>query len=63
MNYANITVQYCLEDDGTNSTTSLKVTEDAVVYFVPINLDNVDYAKIKSMVDDGTLTIAEADEE
>ena len=60
MDYTNITVQYCLEDDGTNSTNTLKVTENTVVYFVPTDPNNTDYQAIQEWVAEGN-TIEEAD--
>ena len=61
MDYNNITVQYYTEDDGSNSTNSLKVTSDGTVYSVPINMGNTDYVEIKKLIDAGDLTIADAD--
>ena len=61
MDYNNITVQYCKEDDGKNSTNSLKVTNDGTVYGVPIDMDNTDYVEIKKLIDAGELTIKDAD--
>ena len=61
MDYNNITVQYYKEDDGKNSTNSLKVTNDGTVYGVPIDMDNTDYVEIKKLIDAGKLTIKDAD--
>ena len=61
MNYDNITVQYYKKDDGSNSTNSLKVTHNGTIYSVPINIANTDYVEIKKRIDEGTLTIKEAD--
>ncbi len=61
MDYNNITVQYYTEDDGSNSTNSLKVTSDGTVYSVPIDMGNTDYVEIKKLIDAGDLTIAAAD--
>ena len=61
MDYNNITVQYCKEDDGKNSTNSLKVTNDGTVYGVPIDMGNTDYVEIKKLIDAGELTIKDAD--
>ena len=61
MNYDNITVQYYKENDGKNSTNALKVTHDGTIHSVPINIANTDYVEIKKRIDEGTLTIKEAD--
>ncbi len=61
MDYNNITVQYYKEDDGKNSTKSLKVTHDGTVYGVPISMDNTDYVEIKKLIYGGKLTIKDAD--
>ena len=61
MDYNNITVQYYKEDDGKNSTKSLKVTHDGTVYGVQISMDNTDYVEIKKLIDGGKLTMKDAD--
>jgi hypothetical protein len=62
MNHDNLTVQYVALDNGDNSVNQLKVTDaDSVINFVPIDLENTDYFKIKQKIDNGDLTIADAD--
>ncbi len=56
----NITsAKYYKRQDGTNG--SVMATIDNVVMSVPIDENNRHYAEIKTQVDAGTLTIAEAD--
>lgn len=62
MNHDNLTVQYVALDNGDNSVNQLKVTDaDSVVWFLSIDLENTDYFKIKQKIDNGDLTIADAD--
>ena len=60
MDYDNITVKYYTEDDGSNSTKSLKVTYNETVYSVPTDPANTDYQAILEWIAEGN-TIAEAD--
>jgi len=62
MNHDSLTVQYVALDNGDNSVNQLKVTDaDSVVWFLSIDLENTDYFKIKQKIDNGDLTIADAD--
>ena len=62
MNHDSLTVQYVALDNGDNSVNQLKVTDaDSVIHFLPIDLENTDYFKIKQKIDNGDLTIADAD--
>ena len=60
MDYDNITVKYYTEDDGSNSTKSLKVTYNETVYSVPTDPANRHYQAIQEWVAEGN-TIEEAD--
>ena len=46
---------------GTSDACGIEVISDGVAYAVPLDLDNVDYALIKELLDDGEITIEEAD--
>ena len=45
----------------TSDACGVEVIYDGVAYAVPLDLDNVDYALIKELLDDGEITIEEAD--
>jgi len=56
----NITsAQYILDEIGNNS--AIQATIDGVVMSVPLDTANRYYAEILKQVDEGTITIAEAD--
>ena len=61
------TVQYCKETDGDGNLVGENVCINATIngdtVFVPLDPANTQYAEILKQVADGTLTIAEADEE
>ena len=59
MNEMNITSAQYIAFEGTNS--SIKATIDGTEMSVPLDPANRHYAEILRQVDDGTLTIAEAD--
>jgi hypothetical protein len=60
MNEINITsAQYMANDN--NENTTLRATIDGVEMFVPLDPANRHYAEIMRQVEDGTLTIADAD--
>ena len=45
----------------TSDACGIDVISDGVVYAVPLDLDNVDYALIKELLDAGEISIEEAD--
>jgi hypothetical protein len=57
----NITNAKYTKDLG-NQNTSVKVTVEDKILFVPMSTDNTDYAEIMRQVDAGELTIEPADE-
>ena len=58
----NITNAKKMVDKFTGEVSQLAATIDGVDKFVPIDPANRHYAEIMKQVEDGTLTIAEADE-
>lgn len=48
-------------DNPDNKNTAVKATINGTEMFVPLDLDNADYAEIMRQVDAGTVTIEEAD--
>jgi len=57
----NITsAKYCKGEDN-KTINCIKATIDGVVCFVPLNEQNRHYAYIKQQVDEGKLTIEDAD--
>ena len=46
---------------GTSDACGVEVISDGVTYAVPLDLNNVDYALIKELLDDGEISIEEAD--
>ena len=59
-NYTITSAKYCKgEDDKT--INCIKATIDGVECFVPLNAQNSHYAYIKQQVDEGKLTIEDAD--
>jgi len=50
---------YCIDQDNNNST--IKATIDGVIMFVPLDPANRHYAEILKQVEEGTLTIEDAD--
>ena len=60
MNEMNITsAQYTIEDDGTNN--GIFATINGKVYHVPLKEGNRHYDEILRQVEEGTLTIADAE--
>ena len=51
--------QYYVDLNSHNA--GIRMVENGVTRFVPISTDNTDYAEIMRQVDDGELTIEEAD--
>jgi len=45
----------------TNKKMAISAEINGVTQFVPLDKDNIDYEEILKQVDDGTLTIADAD--
>ena len=45
----------------TNKKMAISAEINGVTQFVPLDEDNIDYEEILKQVDDGTLTIADAD--
>lgn len=61
MNNMNITsAQYTLDMDGVTNT-SIRATIDGQEMYVPLDPANRHYAEIMRQVNEGSLTIAEAD--
>ena len=52
--------KYINFNDGTDNKY-IQATIDGIVWSVPIDINNSDYAEIKRQVDAGELTIEEAD--
>ena len=46
---------------GTSDACGIEVISDGVAYAVPLDLNNVDYALIKELLDDGEISIEDAD--
>ena len=46
---------------GTSDACGVEVISDGVAYAVPLDLNNVDYALIKELLDDGEISIEDAD--
>ena len=61
MNEMNITSAQYNADSMSGEVSSIKATIDGVEMSVPLDPANRHYAEILRQVDDGTLTIAEAD--
>ena len=56
----NITSAQYIKYEDKNVT--IKAVVDGIEMFVPMSLDNTDYAEIMRQVKEGTLTIKDADE-
>jgi len=48
-------------NDGLGNTVGVNATKDGVIYGIPLDPANRHYAEIMRQVEDGTLTIEEAD--
>ena len=46
---------------GTSDACGVEVIYNGVTYAVPLDLNNVDYALIKELLDDGEISIEDAD--
>lgn len=51
--------KYFKNEDGVR--TSITATIDGKIMSIPIDINNTDYAEIKKQIDEGTLTIKDAD--
>jgi len=54
--------QYMHNLDGENVAIKITFTDTSMVKNVPLSLGNADYAEIMRQVDEGTLTIQDADD-
>tara|TARA_R100001594_G_scaffold25319_2_gene49587 strand:+ start:337 stop:516 length:180 start_codon:yes stop_codon:yes gene_type:complete len=58
----NITsAKYLKKMPGDEDYCTIAAVWDGITHFVPINLENTDYAEILKQVKEGTLTIKDAD--
>jgi hypothetical protein len=53
--------EYDEDMNVTGDNIGIRAEIDGQSVIVPLDPENTDYAKIKELVDDGTLTIADAD--
>ena len=56
-----ITQAQYVKETFTNTNNTITATIDGVVMLVPLDTDNRHYIEILKQVDEGTITIAEAD--
>ena len=54
--------KYLIPEFGDNTPNMIKADWNGVTHWVPLDLDNTDYAEIMRQVDAGELTIEPADE-
>ena len=61
MNEMNITSAQYIVDATTNENIGIKAVINGEIYGVPLDPDNMEYAEILRQVEEGTLTIKDAD--